>query len=77
MTNRALICPVFDRHIKETNGKDEKNNTAVISFIRDIDNRDRQLAKYRQTLAHLVFFGEIGLILVCAIKECMNIVFTI
>ncbi|KAH3873891.1 hypothetical protein DPMN_037131 [Dreissena polymorpha] len=29
MTNRALICPVFDRHIKETNGKDEKNNTAI------------------------------------------------
>ncbi|KAH3788252.1 hypothetical protein DPMN_166387 [Dreissena polymorpha] len=31
MTNRALICPVIDRHIKETNGKDEKNNTAVIN----------------------------------------------
>jgi hypothetical protein len=58
MTNRALICPVFDRHIKETNGKDEKNNTAVISFIRDIDNRDRQLAKYRQTLAHPVVLAR-------------------
>ncbi|KAH3735293.1 hypothetical protein DPMN_041758 [Dreissena polymorpha] len=45
MTNRALICPVFDRHIKETNGKDEKNNTAVISFISDIDQGSRKWAK--------------------------------